>query len=242
MALLSISDLDVFYGRAQALHGVSLEVEAGRIVAVVGPNGAGKSTLLDSVIGLTRRRGQIEFEGRDISRMAPARIVRLGIGYAPERGNLFPFMGVKENLLVGAYRKRDAIEANLRTVFDLFPRLEERQNQETATQSGGERQMASLGRALMSSPKLLMVDEPTLGLAPRVCLEIAAVLKDLNERLGLTIVDHRAERELRHEPRAGGLPAGDRSHRRQADARGASRVRRHRGRPTSVTDGGRRGV
>ena len=188
MAILSISDLDVFYGRAQALHGVSLDVDAGQIVAVIGPNGAGKSTLLDSIIGLTRRRGQIQFEGRDISRMAPARIVRLGIGYAPERGNLFPFMGVKENLLVGAYRKRDAIEENLRTVFDLFPRLEERQNQETATQSGGERQMASLGRALMSSPKLLMVDEPTLGLAPRVCLEIAAVLKDLNERLGLTIV------------------------------------------------------
>ena len=189
MALLSIGDLDVFYGRAQALHGVSLDVEAGRIVAVVGPNGAGKSTLLDSIIGLTRRRGRIEFEGRDISRMSPpARIVRLGIGYAPERGNLFPFMGVKENLMVGAYRKRDQIDANLRTVFDLFPRLEERQNQETVTQSGGERQMASLGRALMSSPKLLMVDEPTLGLAPRVCLEIAAVLRDLNERLGLTIM------------------------------------------------------
>ena len=93
MALLSIGELDVFYGRAQALHGVSVEVEAGQIVAVVGPNGAGKSTLLDSIIGLTRRRGRIEFEGRDISRMAPARIVRLGIGYAPERGNLFPFMG-----------------------------------------------------------------------------------------------------------------------------------------------------
>ena len=188
MALLSIGDLDVFYGRAQALHGVSLEVEAGSIVAVVGPNGAGKSTLLDSIVGLTRRRGQITFADKDITRMAPARIIRLGIGYATERGNLFPFMGVKENLLVGAYRKRDAIEANLRTVFDLFPRLEERQKQETATQSGGERQMASLGRALMSSPTLLMVDEPTLGLAPRVCLEIAAVLKDLNERLGLTIV------------------------------------------------------
>ena len=188
MALLSIGDLDVFYGRAQALHGVSLEVEAGSIVAVVGPNGAGKSTLLDSIVGLTRRRGQITFADRDITRMAPARIIRLGIGYATERGNLFPFMGVRENLLVGAYRRRDAIEANLRTVFDLFPRLEERQKQETATQSGGERQMASLGRALMSSPTLLMVDEPTLGLAPRVCLEIAAVLKDLNERLGLTIV------------------------------------------------------
>ena len=163
-------------------------MEPGRIVAVIGPNGAGKSTLLDSIIGLTRREGRITFDGRDVTRMAPARIVRLGIGYAPERGHLFPFMGVKENLLVGAYRKRGEIGANLRKVFDLFPRLEERQNQETATQSGGERQMASLGRALMSSPKLLMVDEPTLGLAPRVCLEIAAVLKDLNERLGLTIM------------------------------------------------------
>ena len=137
MAILSISDLDVFYGRAQALHGISLDVDVGRIVAVIGPNGAGKSTLLDSIIGLTRRRGQIQFEGRDIGRMAPARIVRLGIGYAPERGNLFPFMGVKENLLVGAYCKRDAIEENLRTVFDLFPRLEERQNQETRDPVGG---------------------------------------------------------------------------------------------------------
>ncbi len=188
MPLLSIADLNVFYGRAQALQGVSLDVEPGRIVAVIGPNGAGKSTLLDSIIGLTKRDGRVTFDGRDVTRMAPAKIIRLGIGYAPERGHLFPFMGVKENLLVGAYRKRDEIDTNLRKVFDLFPRLEERQNQETATQSGGERQMASLGRALMSSPKLLMVDEPTLGLAPRVCLEIAAVLKDLNERLGLTIV------------------------------------------------------
>ena len=188
MPLLGIENLDVFYGRAQALSGVSLEVKTGSIVAVIGPNGAGKSTLLDSIIGLTRRDGQITFDGRDVTRMSPARIVRLGIGYAPERGNLFPFMGVKENLLVGAYRKRSEIGDNLRKVFDLFPRLEERQNQETATQSGGERQMASLGRALMSSPKLLMVDEPTIGLAPRVCLEIAEVLKDLNQRLGLTIM------------------------------------------------------
>ena len=222
VALLSIGELDVFYGRAQALHGVSLEVEAGQIVAVVGPNGAGKSTLLDSIIGLTRRRGRIEFEGRDISRMAPARIVRLGIGYAPERGNLFPFMGVKENLLVGAYRKRDAIEENLRTVFDLFPRLEERQSQETATQSGGERQMASLGRALMSSPRLLMVDEPTLGLGTQ------GVPGDRRRAQGPQRAawphhrDYRAERELRHEPRAGGLFAGDRPHGREADARGAA--------------------
>ena len=188
MALLEIENLDVFYGRAQALRGVSLAVEAGRIVAVIGPNGAGKSTLLDSVVGLTRREGRIVFDGRDVTRLAPARIVRAGIGYATERGNLFPFMDVRENLLVGAWRRRGEIDSNLRKVFDLFPRLEERQRQETATQSGGERQMASLARALMSSPKLLMVDEPTLGLAPRVCLEIAAALRDLNRRLGLTIV------------------------------------------------------
>ena len=188
MTLLSIKDLDVFYGKAQALHGVSLDVSAGTIVAIIGPNGAGKSTLLDSIVGLTKRQGQITFDGRDITRMAAAKIVRLGIGYAPERGHLFPFMGVKENLLVGAYNKRDEIESNLRKVFDLFPGLEQRQKQESATQSGGERQMLSLGRALMSSPKLLIVDEPTLGLAPRVCQEIAAVIKDLNQRSGLTLV------------------------------------------------------
>lgn len=188
MTLLSITDLDVFYGKAQALHGVSLDVTAGEIVAIIGPNGAGKSTLLDSILGLTKRQGSITFDGQDITRMAAAKIVRLGIGYAPERGHLFPFMGVRENLLVGAYRKRDEIDANLAKVFGLFPRLEERQKQESATQSGGERQMLSLGRALMSSPKLLIVDEPTMGLAPRVCQEIAAVIRDLNQQTGLTVV------------------------------------------------------
>ncbi len=188
MALLEITDLEVFYGKARSLHGVSLEVGAGKIVAIIGPNGAGKSTLLDSIVGLTKRTGRIVFDGTDLTRMGAPQIVSLGIGYAPERGNLFPFMGVKENLLVGAYRARKEIDKNLRMVFDLFPVLEERRNQETRTQSGGERQMVSLGRALMSSPKLLLVDEPTMGLAPRVCLDIAAALKDLNERLGLTIV------------------------------------------------------
>jgi branched-chain amino acid transport system ATP-binding protein len=188
MAFLEITDLDVFYGKAQSLHGVSLNVEAGSIVGIIGPNGAGKSTLLDSIIGLTTRKGSILFDGHDLSTLAPARIVNLGIGYAPERGNLFPFMGVKDNLLVGAYRARDKIDENLRMVFDLFPVLEQRQTQDTHTQSGGERQMVSLGRALMTSPKLLLVDEPTIGLAPKVCLEIAAVLKRLNKELGLTIV------------------------------------------------------
>ena len=189
MTLLAANGISVSFGGVKAVQDVSFAVDRGQVFSIVGPNGAGKTTIFNLISRIYDvDQGSIVFDGRDISRMAPAKVVRLGIGYAPERGNLFPFMGVRENLLVGAYRKRDEIEANLRTVFDLFPRLEERQNQETATQSGGERQMASLGRALMSSPRLLMVDEPTLGLAPRVCLEIAAVLRDLNQRLGLTIV------------------------------------------------------
>lgn len=188
MALLEISNLEAFYGKARSLHGVSLSVEPGKIVAIIGPNGAGKSTLLDSIMGITTTTGKVTFDGQDITAQSPALNVKAGIGYAPERGNLFPFMGVKDNLLVGAYTSRDKIDENLRMVFDLFPVLEQRQAQETGTQSGGERQMVSLGRALMTSPKLLLVDEPTIGLAPKVCLDIAAALKKLNEETGLTII------------------------------------------------------
>jgi len=188
MALLEITNLEAYYGKARSLHGVSMSVEAGTIVGIIGPNGAGKSTLLDSIMGLTSTVGGIRFDGQDLAGVTSARIVAQGIGYAPERGNLFPFMGVRENLLVGAYRSRERIAENLRMVYDLFPVLEARQDQETGTQSGGERQMVSLGRALMTSPKLLLVDEPTIGLSPKVCLDIAAALRRLNEQTGLTIV------------------------------------------------------
>jgi branched-chain amino acid transport system ATP-binding protein len=188
MSLLEINNLEAFYGKARSLHGVSLNVDAGKIVGIIGPNGAGKSTLLDSIMGITTTKGQVRFDGADISDATPAQNVKAGIGYATERGNLFPFMGVRENLLVGAYTSRDNIEVNLEMVFELFPVLEERKLQETRTQSGGERQMVSLGRALMASPKLLLVDEPTIGLAPKVCLDIAAALRRLNETTGLTIV------------------------------------------------------
>lgn len=188
MALLAIKDLEVFYGKACSLSNVSLTVEEGKVVSIIGPNGAGKSTLLDSIIGLTTSHGQILFDGKDLGKLTPTQIVGLRIGYAPERRNLFPFMSVKENLLIGAYRARKELQKNLAMVFRLFPILEKRQNQEAGTQSGGEQQMLSLGRALMSNPRLLLVDEPTIGLAPLVCTEISQALRRLNQKNGTTIV------------------------------------------------------
>ncbi len=187
MALLQIDRLSAFYGRAQALHDVSMSVGEGEIVAVIGANGAGKSTLLDSIMGFTKTTGSIRLEGALLDK-SPAEAVRAGVGYAPERANLFPYMSVRDNLLVGAYTARGEIDSNLDLVHGLFPRLLERTNQETATQSGGERQMVSVGRALMTSPRLLMVDEPTIGLAPKVCTDIADALRRLNAETGLTIL------------------------------------------------------
>ncbi len=188
MAYLDIIDLEAFYGKACSLHGVSLSVEKGETVGIIGPNGAGKSTLLDSVMGLTRFTGKVHFDGRDLTRLKSSRIVALGIGYAPERRNLFPFMTVKDNLLIGAYRAPASQQENLALVFELFPILEKRQRQEAGTQSGGEQQMVSLGRALMANPRLLMVDEPTIGLAPLICQEIARVLTRLKQEKGMTIL------------------------------------------------------
>jgi branched-chain amino acid transport system ATP-binding protein len=188
MAFFEVENLSAYYGKARALHEVSVAVEPGEIVAVVGANGAGKSTLLDSVMGLVRVTGDIRLEGESLLGRGSAHVVRRGIGYAPERFHLFPYMSVRDNLMVGAYTAREDIARNLDIVHKLFPRLEEREHQETSTQSGGERQMVSLGRALMTSPRLLMVDEPTIGLAPKVCLEIAEVLKRLRDEFGLTVV------------------------------------------------------
>lgn len=188
MAVLEIENLSAFYGKAQALSNVSLSVDKGETIAIVGANGAGKSTLLDAIMGLVKTSGAIRLNGQDIAGLSTAQIVKCGVGYAPERFNLFPHMTVHDNLMVGAYTARDAVEENLAQVHKLFPRLAERENQETSTQSGGERQMVSLGRALMSAPAVLLVDEPTIGLAPKVCLEIAEVLKRLSAEMGLTVV------------------------------------------------------
>ncbi|MDB4197076.1 ABC transporter ATP-binding protein [Ascidiaceihabitans sp.] len=188
MAMLEVKNLCAFYGKAQALSDVSISVEQGETIAIVGANGAGKSTLLDSVMGLVKNTGSIHLDGQDITGKKTGHMVRAGIGYAPERFNLFPHMTVRDNLMVGAYTARTDIKKNMAAVHRLFPRLAERESQETSTQSGGERQMVSLGRALMSSPRVLLVDEPTIGLAPKVVGEIAAVLKRLSAELGLTVI------------------------------------------------------
>lgn len=188
MAFLEVKDLEVFYGKACSLHKVSISVEKGAIIGIIGPNGAGKSTLLDSIIGLTHCHGEILFDGTNLRQLPSTEIVRRGIAYAPEARNLFSYMGVKDNLLVGAYRARQNKEKNLQMVYDLFPILAKRGNQEAKTLSGGEQQMLSLGRALMSNPRMLLIDEPTIGLAPLVCKEIAQVLKSLNQEKGITIV------------------------------------------------------
>ena len=188
MFYLEIDRLSAFYGKAQALTDITITVQPGEIVAVVGPNGAGKSTLLDSIMGLVRTEGEIRLKGHGLTGRPTSEIVRSGVGYAPERFNLFPYMSVRDNLMVGAYTAREDIQSNLEVVHKLFPALLERAGQETSTQSGGERQMVSLGRALMTSPELLLVDEPTIGLAPKICLEIAEVVRRLNREYGLAVV------------------------------------------------------
>ncbi len=187
MAFLDVKDLEVYYGKAQAIKNVSFSVEKGGCIGIIGPNGAGKSSLLDSIIGLTDWRGQIVFDGVDLHGLPPRKIIKLGIGYAPERGNLFSLMNVKDNLLVGAYLAREKLDESLGAVYEMVPLLEERQKQQADTLSGGERQMLSLGRAWMSDPRLLLLDEPTLGLAPIVIAKIAETIEDLKKR-GATII------------------------------------------------------
>lgn len=188
MVFLEIENLSAFYGMARSLHDVSLKVEEGAVVSIIGPNGAGKSTLLDSIMGLTRIEGSIRLNGDELTGKPSSAIVAGGVGYAPERAHLFPFMSVRDNLLVGTFTARDDVEKRLEIAHNLFPVLKERRDQETATLSGGERQMVSLGRALMTDPKLLLVDEPTIGLAPKVCVDIAEALKRLRDELNLTIL------------------------------------------------------
>ncbi len=188
--LLELNGVSVNYGAVQALTDVSLTVEQGEIVALIGANGAGKSTTLWTISGLVRpRRGRIIFDGQDIARMSPNRIVALGIGHVPEGRRVFATMSVQENLEMGAYVTKGGrkMREAMRRVFDRFPRLEERKNQLAGTLSGGEQQMLAIGRALMSRPKLLLMDEPSMGLAPMLVREIFAIIRELNAQ-GTTIL------------------------------------------------------
>ncbi len=185
--MLSIRDLVTSYGKIDALKGVSLDVAAGSITCLLGPNGAGKTTLMMTIAGVLRRRsGEVKFEGRPISGLPPDSIVRRGIALVPENRLVFASMSVLENLHAGAYQRKDAYESDLERVFERFPRLKERTAQQAGTLSGGEQQMLAVGRALMSRPRLLLMDEPSLGLAPLVVEEIFRTIAELH-RDGTTI-------------------------------------------------------
>jgi branched-chain amino acid transport system ATP-binding protein len=185
--LLELDDVRARYGPVQALHGVSLSVDEGQIVAVLGANGAGKTTTLRAISNTVRRDGEIRFGGRPIGRGGPDDVARLGIAHVPEGRGTFSELSVWENLRLGAYTRRGSIKAELAQVAEYFPWIEERRNQQAGTLSGGEQQMLALARAFMQKPRLLLLDEPSLGLAPRLVTEIFRIIKDLNDE-GLTVL------------------------------------------------------
>ena len=188
-SLLSVRGVKTYYGQIMALRGVDVDVNRGEIVTMIGANGAGKSTLMMTICGDPRARfGQITFDGRDITEMPTHEIMRLGIAQSPEGRRIFSRMTVMENLQMGAtYVPQEDFDEDLRRVFTLFPRLKERAGQRGGTLSGGEQQMLAIGRALMSRPKLLLLDEPSLGLAPLVVKQIFEAIRELNQQEGLTV-------------------------------------------------------
>jgi branched-chain amino acid transport system ATP-binding protein len=185
--LLELDDVRARYGPVQALHGVSLAVEEGEIVAVLGANGAGKTTTLRAISNTVRRDGAIRFGGRTLGRGGPDDVARLGIAHVPEGRGTFAELTVWENLRLGAYSRRGSVKADFARVTDYFPWIAERKHQQAGTLSGGEQQMLALARAFMQRPRLLLLDEPSLGLAPRLVTEIFRIIKDLNDD-GLTVL------------------------------------------------------
>lgn len=188
--MLTINDINVFYGAIHAIKGVSLEVNEGEIVTLIGANGAGKSTILRTISGLLKpKTGSIQFEGQEIAGMPAHEIVKTGISQVPEGRRIFAEMSVLENLELGAFTRKDkdGIKADMELVFKRFPRLKERIGQLAGTLSGGEQQMLAMGRALMSRPRLLLLDEPSMGLAPLLIKEIFAIIQDIN-KTGTTVL------------------------------------------------------
>ena len=200
MMMLEVKDLRVFYRRVEGLHRASLRVDEGAIVTVIGPNGAGKSTLLGAVMGLLPCTGEVRFAGQDLAGVPVEARVQRGLCLVPERRELFGELAVEDNLLLGAFqrsRRRAQLEADLRAIYKRFPRLEERAGQLAGTLSGGERQMLALGRALMARPKLLMLDEPSLGLAPLVVREVFRAIAELRAAgVSILLVEQNARAAL----------------------------------------------
>jgi branched-chain amino acid transport system ATP-binding protein len=212
--LLQVKDLQVFYGKIQAIKGITFDVAEGEIVTLIGANGAGKTTTMKTISGVRPvSQGQILFEGRDITRMKPHQRTAIGICQSPEGRGIFPGMSVLENLEMGTYARKDAKSAaksqDLDRVFTLFPRLAERRQQAGGSMSGGEQQMLAIGRALMSRPRLLMLDEPSMGLAPMLVAQIFSIITEINQQ-GTTVllVEQNAAQALRRAHRAYVLETG----------------------------------
>lgn len=200
MAMLTIKDLQVYYGVIQAIQGISFEVNEGEIIALIGANGAGKTTILHTITGLvTPKSGQIDFEGQDLLKTKAHKIVSLGMAHVPEGRRIFAELTVFENLIMGAYHRKDkeGIEETLKSVYRRFPRLEERKKQIAGTLSGGEQQMLAMGRALMSKPKIMLLDEPSMGLSPLFVTEIFDIIQEINKS-GTTVllVEQNAKKAL----------------------------------------------
>ncbi|WP_415238553.1 ABC transporter ATP-binding protein [Seleniivibrio woodruffii] len=188
--MLEISNINAFYGNIQALHDVSIKIKPGEIITLIGANGAGKTTTLMSISGIVQpKTGEIRFNGEVISGKKPDKIVQMGLAHVPEGRHIFPYLTVMENLDLGAYLRndKDNVKKDLEHVFDLFPRLRERKNQQGGTLSGGEQQMLAISRALMARPKMLLLDEPSLGLAPLIVKQIFDIIKRINQEDGTTI-------------------------------------------------------
>ena len=187
-SILEILDLVVSYGGIEAVKGITMQVPAGKIVTLIGANGAGKSTTLRTIAGLVKpKSGRVRLQAEDITGMSPDKIVSKGITLVPEGRRVFPYLTVLENLKVGAYLRHDSLDDDIQWVYSLFPRLEERSWQAAGTLSGGEQQMLAVGRALMSRPKIMMMDEPSLGLAPLVVKDIFSIIRKVNEQ-GITVL------------------------------------------------------
>ena len=191
MAMLEIKDLEVYYGMIQAIKGISFEVNEGEVIALIGANGAGKTTILHTISGLIApKKGSITFEGQEITKIPAHKIVENGLAQVPEGRRVFSGLTVQQNLSMGAYTRhdgKDAIQSDYDMVFDLLPRLKERRNQPAGTLSGGEQQMLAVGRALMCKPKILLLDEPSMGLSPLLVKEIFKIIRDIN-RQGVTVL------------------------------------------------------